>query len=169
MLGCGPVRTLGTFSHIPDGRWAGVGWAEREISLPHQGHIWVLHFASAPGGLLGLAYPNGSHTCPSECRELHPDLTIRYSFKTAVLLLVQCFFPSSVSCNYHLCSRTEPRKQSLGYLSFRSPSLCNLFGSSATGEGPSNQRSQQELNLCLIFCHHSPSSIAHPCKVHLQL
>lgn len=45
--------------------------------------------------------------------------------------------------------------------------FCSLFGSSAAGEGPHSWR-QWELNSCPIFCHHSPRSIACPCKVELQ-
>lgn len=83
-------------------------------------------------------------------------MTIKCSFKTAGLLPVQ-YFHSLFSCNDQACHCTE-----LGHLCFHSPSLCNLFGSEATGEGLSNQQSQWDLNLCLIFCHHSPSTTAHP-------
>lgn len=145
---------------------AGAGWSEREASLPPQGPVRVLHFASALGRLLALAYPNSSHTCPSKCRDLQPDLTIGCSCKTPLLLLVQ--YSKVVPCNYQPCSRTGPPKQSLAIYPFVLPSLCNLFGSLATDERLSNQQSQRELRLCLNFCHHSPRSIAHPCRVHWQ-
>lgn len=81
MLGCAPVGTLWTFSHIPDDYW---GWSGmREVSLSTQGCAWFLHFALTPGGLLALTYLNGSHTCPSENRGLHPDPTVGCSSKTA--------------------------------------------------------------------------------------
>lgn len=48
------VGALRTVSHIPDGRWGEVRWAEREASLPPRGHLRVLHFVSAPGELLAF-------------------------------------------------------------------------------------------------------------------
>lgn len=85
-LGCFLVGTLQTFWHMA----AGVRWDEREASLPPRGHLCVL-FVSASGELLALTYPKGSPTYHSKCRGLHPDLTVRCSSKTAVLLPVQWF------------------------------------------------------------------------------
>lgn len=121
MLGCAPWEPIESSPTSLMATRDGLDWAEWEVSLPPQGHICVLHFTHC----------YSSHPCPRQCRGLPHGC----SSKAAAVLLVQCS-PSQPA----FTSRT--RAHLAIPLCFCSPSLCNPFRSSATGEAKTEQSAE---------------------------
>lgn len=96
----------------------GLEWAEWEVSLPPQGHICFIRFT----------YWNSSHPCPRQCRRWDRQMLLQTCCCGACAM-----FSFLASCIY------QPEQGLAIHLSFQSPSLCNLFGSSAAGEAKIEQ------------------------------